>query len=189
ATGSVRPGNPAVEAEIVRIGFGLLAGQMRLEDLMGNGIRLGIGDRLLGRVEFQAKLLAHIGGRGPAHQGVDALRAFRLIFQHPELAASLARLHGVPGWLVDAGTHGTFSNPVSSPAARPEDAVARAAWHPFSRPAKTDGRSGVIRTHDPLLPKQMRYQAALRSGPAPITRWLTTGQAQRPSGPAARPSS
>jgi hypothetical protein len=25
------------------------------------------------------------------------------------------------------------------------------------------GRSGVIRTHDPLLPKQMRYQAALRS--------------------------
>src|ERR1700722_8893774 len=26
-----------------------------------------------------------------------------------------------------------------------------------------NGRSGVIRTHDPLLPKQMRYQAALRS--------------------------
>jgi hypothetical protein len=26
-----------------------------------------------------------------------------------------------------------------------------------------DGRSGGIRTRDPLLPKQMRYQAALRS--------------------------
>ncbi len=25
-----------------------------------------------------------------------------------------------------------------------------------------DGRGGGIRTHDPLLPKQMRYQAALR---------------------------
>ena len=26
-----------------------------------------------------------------------------------------------------------------------------------------NGRSGGIRTRDPLLPKQMRYQAALRS--------------------------
>jgi hypothetical protein len=28
---------------------------------------------------------------------------------------------------------------------------------------KNDGRSGEIRTPDPLLPKQVRYQAALRS--------------------------
>ncbi len=28
---------------------------------------------------------------------------------------------------------------------------------------KGNGRSGGIRTRDPLLPKQMRYQAALRS--------------------------
>ena len=28
---------------------------------------------------------------------------------------------------------------------------------------KKTGRGGGIRTHDPLLPKQMRYQAALRS--------------------------
>ena len=27
---------------------------------------------------------------------------------------------------------------------------------------KSIGRGGGIRTHDPLLPKQMRYQAALR---------------------------
>src|SRR6185312_15589282 len=27
---------------------------------------------------------------------------------------------------------------------------------------REDGRGGVIRTRDPLLPKQMRYQAALR---------------------------
>lgn len=28
---------------------------------------------------------------------------------------------------------------------------------------ETNGRSGEIRTPDPLLPKQVRYQAALRS--------------------------
>ena len=28
--------------------------------------------------------------------------------------------------------------------------------------AKKDGRGGGIRTHDPLAPNQMRYQAALR---------------------------
>src|ERR1700679_3852770 len=45
-----------------------------------------------------------------------------------------------------------------------------------------NGRSGVIRTHDPLLPKQMRYQAALRSavsGRLPYTlrrTWATAGE-------------
>ena len=35
-------------------------------------------------------------------------------------------------------------------------------------PAKSiggDGRGGEIRTHDPLYPKQVRYQTALRPGP------------------------
>ena len=31
------------------------------------------------------------------------------------------------------------------------------------QPLDLNGRSGGIRTRDPLLPKQMRYQAALRS--------------------------
>jgi hypothetical protein len=31
-----------------------------------------------------------------------------------------------------------------------------------------DGRGGGIRTPDPLLPKQMRYQTALRPGPESI---------------------
>ena len=35
------------------------------------------------------------------------------------------------------------------------------------RPVMT-GRGGGIRTHDPLLPKQMRYQAALRPEEARI---------------------
>ena len=33
---------------------------------------------------------------------------------------------------------------------------------------RKNGRSGGIRTRDPLLPKQMRYQAALRSDEAVI---------------------
>ena len=50
---SVRPRDPAVEAEIVRIGFGLGRGQMRLEQLIGYAVRLGVGHRFLRRVEFQ----------------------------------------------------------------------------------------------------------------------------------------
>ena len=33
---------------------------------------------------------------------------------------------------------------------------------PFKYFFKLDGRGGVIRTHDPLVPNQVRYQAALR---------------------------
>ena len=33
----------------------------------------------------------------------------------------------------------------------------------IKQPSETNGRSGEIRTPDPLLPKQVRYQAALRS--------------------------
>ena len=32
----------------------------------------------------------------------------------------------------------------------------------FKRPRRENGRGGGIRTPDPLLPKQMRYQTALR---------------------------
>ncbi len=35
-------------------------------------------------------------------------------------------------------------------------------WN-LPEPDQVNGRSGGIRTRDPLLPKQMRYQAALRS--------------------------
>ena len=34
---------------------------------------------------------------------------------------------------------------------------------PKHQPFAIVGRSGEIRTHDPLLPKQVRYQAALHS--------------------------
>ena len=41
--------------------------------------------------------------------------------------------------------------------------------------ATSTGRGGGIRTHDPLLPKQMRYQAALRPEEARILQ-IGTGQ-------------
>jgi hypothetical protein len=46
-------------------------------------------------------------------------------------------------------------------------------------PWKDTGRSGEIRTPDPLLPKQVRYQAALRSARPCV---LTAGRQQRPDG-------
>src|SRR6478752_5566033 len=101
----MRPGHLAVELEIIRIGLGLWGGQVRFEQLVGNIVRLGIGDRLLRRVEFQRELLAHVAGRGPAHQGIDGAGTFRLIVQQPLLGAGLARLHGILGWSVNARTH------------------------------------------------------------------------------------
>ena len=41
------------------------------------------------------------------------------------------------------------------------------------------GRGGGIRTHDPLLPKQMRYQAALRPEEARILQTRTTAVNQK----------
>ena len=40
------------------------------------------------------------------------------------------------------------------------------------------GRSGGIRTHDPLTPSQVRYQAALRSVPKPYRQGLHRGNAR-----------
>src|SRR6185312_12780688 len=41
--------------------------------------------------------------------------------------------------------------------------IGRRTRPPKPTGAKADGRSGGIRTHDPLTPSQVRYQAALRS--------------------------
>src|SRR4051812_17383883 len=43
-------------------------------------------------------------------------------------------------------------------------ALTRSARLSFAASARQAGRGGVIRTRDPLLPKQMRYQAAPRPG-------------------------
>ena len=40
----------------------------------------------------------------------------------------------------------------------------------YSRPKRCSGRDGRIRTADPLLPKQVRYQAAPRPGAEQVYR-------------------
>ena len=40
----------------------------------------------------------------------------------------------------------------------------------YSRPKRCSGRDGRIRTADPLLPKQVRYQAAPRPGAGQVYR-------------------
>ena len=58
---SVGPGYLTIEPEIVRVGFCLGGRSVRLEDLIRNGVLLGIGDRFLARREFELDLLAHVG--------------------------------------------------------------------------------------------------------------------------------
>src|SRR4051812_3230979 len=65
---SVRPGAAAIVGEIIRIGDRSAHRRLRLGKLIGNAAALAIRDRLFLRVELQAQLLAHVPGRGPAHQ-------------------------------------------------------------------------------------------------------------------------
>src|SRR5580658_2239789 len=134
---SVRPAFLAIERKVVGVGADdLLAGRGG-QDFEGDAVTLGVGDRLLASLEQQPHLAVHVGGLGPAHQRVGEAGARRLEFQDPLLGLRFARLHGVAGRKEDAREHGV--------------------------PKKTsDGRGERIRTSDPLLPKQMSYQAALR---------------------------
>ena len=79
---------------------------LRFDHLVGNALALAIGDRVFLAVEVDGELLLHVAGRGPAHQGLDRLRLFRLIVQLPFLGLGPARLHRVLGGLVDACSHG-----------------------------------------------------------------------------------
>src|SRR6266852_1002220 len=75
---SMGPGLAAPECEIVGIG-GLPARRLlRFENLIGNALALAISHRLFLGIEAKAKLLLHVAGAGPAHQGLD--RAWLLGF-------------------------------------------------------------------------------------------------------------
>src|SRR6185437_3949462 len=109
AESSVGPGNLPVDAEIVRIGLCLGHRLVRLEHLIGDAMLLGIGDRLLARVEIELQLLAHVRGTRPAHQRVRRLGALRLVFEQPLPGADLARLHDIAGRSIDARAHSFLS--------------------------------------------------------------------------------
>ena len=76
-----------------------------LEHLIGDAVALAIGDRLFLAGKAQAHLLAHVAGRGPAHQRLDLARLLGLEIEHPGLGLGEARLHGGLGRLVDACGH------------------------------------------------------------------------------------
>src|SRR6185437_717781 len=170
ARASMAPGDFPVEAEIVGIGLGDGLGSVGLEDLEVDAVLFGVGDGFFLSVEFEQDLLAHVGRRRPAHQRVDAARGFGLVFQDPLLGARPARLHGVPGGLVDTRAHdltpshqrsASLPSRSSRQPARLRASALRRGQPPLASRAKA-GRGGVIRTRDPLLPKQMRYQTAPR---------------------------
>ena len=69
------------------------ARRLRVEDLIRDAVALGIGDRFLGGRKSQPHLLAHVAGRGPAHQRLDLPRLLRLVVEHPFPGLGGARLH------------------------------------------------------------------------------------------------
>ena len=103
---SMRPGRPAVIAEILRIGNLAALGFLRLLDAEGEPFLLGIGHRFFPGVEGQPDLASHVAGGRIAHQRVDFLARFRIEFQHPVAGLGLAGLHRGFGWAENARGHG-----------------------------------------------------------------------------------
>lgn len=91
--GSVGPGLLAVEAEIVGVGDDAALGLLGLDHPVRDLVALGVGNRLLERVEAHADLLLHVAGRGIAHHRIDAARLFGIEIQTPLNRVALARLH------------------------------------------------------------------------------------------------
>ena len=132
------PAAEPVEGEVRRIGFRSDRGLARLVEAEGDGVARGIGHSLALGGKGQAQLLSRIAGTGPTHQRLDDTRAGGLELEHPFMGAGETCLHGRAAWFVDSGGHWRSQ-----------------VW------AGGVGRGSKIRTCDPLLPKQVRYQAAL----------------------------
>ena len=144
----VRPGLFAVGREIVRVGLLIALGLVRLDQLVRDALALGIGHRLFLALELELDLAAHVGGGSPAHERIRLAGHFRGEFQHPVLHLAAAGLHGIACRTIDFRKHASLPfNP---------------ARHVRCEQAG-NGRSGRIRTCDPLVPNQMRYQTALHS--------------------------
>src|SRR5690625_2460410 len=130
----------AVGPEVLGVGLGANVPRARQVQRVHVAMALCVGDGFLLGVEPQAQLLARVTGGDPPHEGLNNARRVGLELQHPALGEAAALLHRGLGKLEDAHLHG---------------------WFPSVLPSAS-GRGGRIRTSDPLLPKQMRYQTALR---------------------------
>ena len=143
--GSMGPGLAATKGKVLGIGgrpATLLA--FRRQDI-GNTLAQCVFDGgFLGR-KLHAYLGLSVRRRRVAHQRLYLARRLGNEFQHPIAGLGRTRLHGGFDGRIDSCCH---VNPRSD---RQETSAGKL------------GRSGEIRTPDPLVPNQMRYQAALRS--------------------------
>src|SRR5438477_6023412 len=98
---SMRPRNPAIESEVIRISLDDSARFFRLNELERDAVLGGVVDRLRRRLEGEPHLAVRIAGLGPAHEGVGNPGLRGLELKRPELGLGLARLHGGLGGAKD----------------------------------------------------------------------------------------
>jgi len=84
------PGVTALEGKIVRVRHDGSFQRYGLSYLVRDPPALAIGNRRFLAVEVQAQLLAHVAGRGPAHQRLDLPRCFGFKIEHPGLGIGKA---------------------------------------------------------------------------------------------------
>ena len=77
------PGVTALEGKIVRVRHYASFQRYSVSYLVRDAPALAIDNRRFLVVEVQAQLLAHVAGRGPAHQRFDLSRRFRFKIEHP----------------------------------------------------------------------------------------------------------
>lgn len=155
----MRPSADAAELEVFGVGLLEMPSGLGLGDGIGEPVAFRVGYGFVAGIEFEPDLAMRIAGTGPAHQRINGLRSFGLELEHPVLGATQARLHGGSSWLEDAcGQRVTLSrvDNMSGEIVQPENDGSSGTTKTGRR-----GRGDMIRTRDPLLPKQMLYQAEL----------------------------
>ena len=102
---SMRPGSPARIGKIIGIGARPDAAGVRFGHIIGDVMRLGIGDRRLAVGKIHAHLPLGVGRALPPHQRVRMHRGAAGIFQHPLIATAdrflASGLHRCLAWSVD----------------------------------------------------------------------------------------
>ena len=107
----------------------------------------GIGNGISLRIKPELHLLQRLVRTGPSHQRINRSGFLGRKLQKPAMRFRCSRLHGSFCWAAYPGGHGR----------------SRFKFRFIGNAGSQcgNGRGCKIRTYDPLLPKQMRYRAAL----------------------------
>ena len=138
------PSPNAAKFKIVRIGFLDQLFLCWLTNSILKPVPLSISNSSFLAFKLQFNLLLHISRRCPPHQWVYGARDGRLIFQNPGFRSSSSGLRSGFSGLVYASSH-----------------LSNSLFYVIFAVRRLHGRGTVIRTPDPLLPKQVLYQAEL----------------------------